>query len=79
MNYVNALISLLNEFKGWILTAIGVVTGVMVAINGMKYQKGTVAEKQQAIVDIRSTLEMGGGIFFLVWLAIYVSAKMAGV
>jgi len=79
MPYVLEIVSLLKEFQVWILTLIGVVTGVVVTFHGLQYQGGNDGEKQNAVKKIRGAIMMGGGIFFLVWLVTYIITKMSGV
>lgn len=77
--YVDKLIEIIDKFKGWGLAIIGVVTVVKVVQYGIQYQGGAEDEKVQAVKLIRKTLIMGGGIFFLVWLAAYIITEMSGV
>jgi len=77
--YVVEIINILNQIKGWIFALIGVVTVVIVVKNAFAYQAGDSAEKQEAARNIKKTLIMGGGIFFLAWFANWVITKMAGV
>ena len=77
--YVVEIINILNQIKGWIFALIGVVTVVIVVKNAFAYQAGDSSEKQEAARNIKRTLIMGGGIFFLAWFANWVINKMAGV
>jgi hypothetical protein len=79
MPYVTALIGILTDVKGWILAAIGIVAVVVSCVHGLAYLKGNAMEKQEAAVNIRKTLEFGGGIFFIAWFALYVVTKMSAV
>ncbi len=63
--YVVEIINILNQIKRWIFTFIRVVTVVIVVKNAFDYQEGDSAEKQEAARNIKRTLIMGGGIFFL--------------
>jgi hypothetical protein len=41
----------------------------MVAIYAVKFLMGDSSDKSEAVGNIKRTLIMGGGIFFLIWLA----------
>lgn len=75
--YVTKAISYLTDVKGWILTIIGILTAVVVAVYGTNYISGNGQEKAKAWEDIKKTIVMGGGIFFLAWLAIDVASFFA--
>lgn len=77
--FVKELISMLTDVKGWVLAAVGIVTAVVIAIDGLKYQPASSSEKEEIVRSIRKKLIMGGGIFFLVWLAIYITERFAKV
>jgi|GEM_PF-2547494 len=77
--YINKLIKIINDFKGYGLTVIGIITVAKVVQYGIQYQGGSDDEKVQAVKLIRKTLIMGGGIFFLVWLATYIITEMSGI
>ena len=49
----------------------------VVAIYGTNYIQGNGQEKAKAWEDIKKTIIMGGGIFFLAWLAIDVASFFA--
>lgn len=74
--FVPRIISLLNEIKGWFLALIAVVTVVVILIYSFKYFQGDGSEKAEAISNIKKTIYMGGGVFFLIWFATYVVDKM---
>jgi len=74
--YVSKLNSLLAEAKGWLFGIIGAITVIMVVGYGVKYLQGGEEEKASSKKSIRSTLIMGGSIFFLAWLGSYVISKM---
>ena len=75
--YVTKVITYLTNVQGWILTIIGILTAVVVAIYGTNYIQGNGQEKAKAWEDIKKTIIMGGGIFFLAWLAIDVASFFA--
>lgn len=79
MPYIDAINGILTEVKTWLFALIGVVTVVVIIIQGIRYQSGDSAEKQEAIRHIRNSIMMGGGVFFLVWLATFVIDRMAAV
>lgn len=76
--YSSKLINMLGDIKGWILGTIAAITGVVIAVHGVKYQQGDGQEKAEATKNIKKTAIMGGGIFFLVWFGTYVATTMAG-
>lgn len=76
MTYANKVVSLLTDLKTWALSIIGIVTVCVIIWHGLQYQQGNASDKTEAISSIKKTLYMGGGIFFLVWLATYVITKM---
>lgn len=76
MPYLVKIQGILGDVKGWMFALIGIVTAVIVVKHGFEYQSGGAMEKEQAAKDIRKTLVMGGGIFFLAWFAAYVVTKM---
>lgn len=77
--YVSAIISLVKDAQGWLLALVGVVTAFKVAQYGLAYQNGDDDDKVKNIKSIRKTFMMGGGIFFLIWIATYVVGKMQAV
>lgn len=77
--YVSALVALLTEMKGWLLGTVATITVVMIIINGINYQHGNSSQKVQAVDNIKSTLKMGGGIFALAALALYVIQKFSAI
>ena len=77
--YILEAINILSEVKGWIMGLVAAVTIVVVARDGVKYQGGDDTEKAAMAKSIRNTLIMGGGIFFLVWLAGYIITKFQSV
>ena len=77
MPYLDTIISILNDVKGWFFALIGIVTLVVVVKNAFAYQAGDSAEKQDAIRSIKKSIIMGGGIFILSWFATYVITKMS--
>lgn len=77
--YIVETINLLGEIKGWIMGLVAAVTLVAVAWHGVRYQGGDDAEKANMAKKIRNDLLMGGGIFFLVWLAGYIITKFQSV
>ena len=79
MPYQTTIISLLGEFKNWLL-AIGGVLAVLVNVGrAIKYQAATEQEKAEIVVGIRNSMVMIFGAFFLAWLALYIYTKFAGV
>lgn len=74
--FVTVFNGILNDAKGWIYGAIGTITVLVVIIEGVKYQSGSSMEKNECVTKIRKTIIMGGGIFFLAWLVMYVIGKM---
>jgi Ca2+/Na+ antiporter len=79
MPYINAINGILEEVKGWLFALVGIITVVVIIIQGIKYQSGDSAEKQEAIRHIRNSIMMGGGVFFLVWLATFIIDRMSNV
>ena len=79
MPYIDIIAGILNEVKVWLFTLIGIVSLVVIVIQGFRYQSGDSAEKQEAIRNIKRTILMGGGIFVLAWFATYVINKMSAV
>ena len=79
MPYIKVIEGILGEVKTWLFALIGVVTVVVIIIQGIKYQSGDSVEKQESIRHIRNSIIMGGGVFFLVWLATFVIERMAAV
>lgn len=79
MPYIDVIAGILNEVKVWLFTLIGIVSLVVIVIQGFRYQSGDSAEKQEAIRNIKRTVIMGGGIFVLAWFATYVVDRMSAV
>ncbi|MDD3629334.1 MAG: hypothetical protein PHN81_06140 [Actinomycetota bacterium] len=79
MPYIEVIEEILEEVKTWLFALIGVVTVVVIIIQGIKYQSGDSVEKQEAIRHIRNSIMMGGGVFFLVWLATFIIGRMSSV
>jgi len=79
MPYIDTIAGILNEVKVWLFTLIGIVSLVVIVIQGFRYQSGDAAEKQEAIRNIKRTILMGGGIFVLAWFATYIINKMSAV
>ncbi|MFO7928807.1 MAG: hypothetical protein R6U35_03985 [Candidatus Humimicrobiaceae bacterium] len=79
MPYIDVIAGILNEVKVWLFTLIGIVSLVVIVIQGFRYQGGDSAEKQEAIRNIKRTVIMGGGIFVLAWFATYVIDRMSAV
>jgi hypothetical protein len=65
----NALKGLINTLTGYAKGLVFGVTSLMLCIYGIKYIMGDSSEKQENLSNIKTTLIMGGGIFFLLWLA----------
>ncbi len=76
-NNLQVFLQLMNDAKLWIYGLIGGAIFVIVAIYGLKYLQGNDSEKENAMSNIKKTLYMGGGIFFLVALAIEVFNRFA--
>ena len=68
MEFANAVSNLLKDMQGWLLTVIGAVTTVMVAIHSVKFLMGDSGDKAESVSNIKKTLVMGAGVFFLIWL-----------
>jgi hypothetical protein len=79
MPYIDTIAGILNEVKVWLFTLIGIVSLVVIVIQGFRYQSGDSSEKQEAIRNIKRTIIMGGGIFVLAWFATYIINKMSAV
>jgi len=79
MPYIDIISGILNEVKVWLFTLIGIVSLVVIVIQGLRYQSGDCADKQDAIRNIKRTIIMGRGIFVLAWFATYVINKMSAV
>jgi hypothetical protein len=79
MPYIDTIAGILNEVKVWLFTLIGIVSLVVIVIQGFRYQSGDSVEKQEAIRNIKRTIIMGGGIFVLAWFATYIINKMSSV
>ena len=79
MPYIDTIAGILNEVKVWLFTLIGIVSLVVIVIQGFRYQCGDSSEKQEAIRNIKRTVIMGGGIFVLAWFATYIITKMSAV
>jgi len=77
--YLSAILSILGDIKGWILTIVGALTAVMVAKYGIDYLQGDEMEKATAKKNVKTTIIWGGGIFMLIWIATYVIEKMKAV
>ncbi len=74
--FVPKITAILNDIKGWFLALVAVVTVVVILIHAFKYFQGDGSEKAEAMSNIKKTVYMGGGVFFLIWFATYVVDKM---
>ena len=79
MEFVQVVETLIKQLQGYLLGLIGVITTIMVAIYGVKFLMGDSGDKSESITNIKKTLIMGGGIFFLVWFSGEVITKFKGV
>lgn len=77
--YIAEILSIIAEWKGWLMALDAGVTIIMIVYYAFKYKIGTSTEKQDCIIKGRNTLFIGGGIFFLVWLAGSVIDRMKNV
>jgi len=69
LKYASTLSGLLIDIKSWLLVVIGALTILVISYESIKYLAGDGNEKAEALGNIKKTLAMGGGIFFLIWLS----------
>lgn len=67
--FLDVISNLFSSAQGWIMTIVGVITLFKIAQYIAQYQTGEADEKAHAVKNIRNTLMMGGGGFFLIWFA----------
>jgi hypothetical protein len=72
LEYISEIKILIEEIQGWLLAIVGGLSIIMIAIYGIRYIAGGVAEKVEAISNIKKTLIMGIGVFVLVWFGAYI-------
>jgi len=79
MQYIDEIVSILDTVKVWLFALIGIVTVIVIIIHALKYQGGDSSEKQDAMRQIRNSIIMGGGVFFLVWIATFIIDRLSNV
>lgn len=68
MKYVVAFSQMIDDFKGWLLIPLASIATIVIIIQAFKYMQGASDEKASAVKNIKSTIGISGGIFFLIWL-----------
>ena len=76
MEFVKVIQSILKDIQTWLTSLISAVTIVKVLILVIKHQAGDGMEKEQSMKEIRKSITMAGGCFFLVWFVTYIISKV---
>lgn len=76
---MDILLGYFDKYTAWLLSLIGVVAVIKIVQYAFQYQNGNNEEKAQAVSLIRKTIILGGGVFFLVWIAKFVISEFGSV
>lgn len=78
MEFVKVIQAILEDVKLWLTSIIGGVTVAKVLMLAVKHQAGDGMEKEQAMREIKKSVTMAAGSFFLVWFVTYLMGKVQG-
>ena len=78
MEFVKVVQSILKDIQLWLTSIIGGVTVAKVLMLAVKHQAGDGMEKEQAMREIKKSVVMCAGSFFLVWFVTYLMGKVQG-
>lgn len=76
--YMAIITDLLNEIINWLLGIDATVTIIKLLYLAQKYKTSTSAEKNDIVINARSTFYWGVGIFLVLGLLSYISGKFKG-
>lgn len=74
--WLNEILGIFDEIKGWLMALIGVVAGVQIARYILQYLSGDDDEKVANVKRIRKTIIVGAGAIVIVWFASYLFDRM---
>ena len=78
MEFVKVVQSILKDVQLWLTSLIGGVTVAKILILAVKHQAGDAMEKEQSVREIKKSITMCAGAFFLVWFVSYLLGKVKG-
>ena len=78
MEFVKGIQAILKDVQLWLTSLIGGVTVAKVLLLAVKHQAGDGMEKEQAVREIKKSITMCAGAFFLVWFVTYLMGKVQG-
>ena len=76
MEFVKVIQSILKDVQLWLTSLVAGITIVKVLIAVIRHQAGDGMEKEQAMREIKKSITMAGGCFFLVWFVTYLVSKV---
>ncbi|MEN8906916.1 MAG: hypothetical protein ABF289_13240 [Clostridiales bacterium] len=79
MDYIDEIKKIFEEMQNWLLALVGGITVLMIAVYGIRYLVGDVTDKIESMSNIKKTIIMGVGIFFLIWFGEYIIDRFANV
>lgn len=76
MEFVKVIQSILKDVQLWLTSLVAGITVVKILILVIKHQAGDGMEKEQSVREMKKSITMAGGCFFLVWFVGYIISKV---